>query len=209
MTTYRLYAKNASGDTLFFKADADGADYLADLTAKQAFEVMTTRKSGHRWNDDTQRFTRNRIATFRLVHDSGHVETFTPAEAAAAIAPVVEVTPVTSTTAESLALLQGISAAQELAESRAAEPQYVTVNGRPETGLRWHLCDSSDQPVEAGEHITDTGLNFTLAATPDASCDRESGEPVRIAVTYSGSERLAWIKAEMLVTGWHWEAERV
>lgn len=340
---FRIHAYNASGDTLFFTADADGADHIDGVTATEAYDIMATRKSGHRWNDDTHRFTRNRIARFRLVHASGHSEHITPAEAVAvvnapkptpaaepqaldipAVAPIV-VTPITETTEESLALLAIVAAAVDTerpavpvvlpgqwvritggrfagvettpsmiqpsgwleftTNSRrgfgierknvapgnwepvpyavglhdfnptsggaicvtpvllpngtvtacmepvkgaihdpqayaayyaeltgelkkwVSESQYVTV-AQPGRRTAWHLTDRDGQPVAAGEHITDTGLHFTIDAEPDASCDRRTGEPVRIAVTYRGSG-VAWIKAEMLVTGWSWTPESI
>jgi hypothetical protein len=107
--------------------------------------------------------------------------------------------------------LNVLPAAQGLAalEAIAAEPQHVTISQRRRFGQVQHLVNADNDPVTAGEHITDTGLRFVITDEPDASCDRETGEPVRIAVTYCGSGQLSWIKAEMLVTGWHWQAERV
>lgn len=201
MTTYRLFAKNASGDTLFFTPDADGADYLANLTAKQAFEVMTTRKTGHRWSDDRGRFSRNRIATFRLVHDSGHVETFTPEQAAAAVAtPVVTVEPVTETTEQSLALLNGISA-----ELDARHPaQYVTATDP--NGVTWYLTNRYGHGVEAGKYFAGAPREFAIVQRPTVSGWTASG-PLGVQVRWTQQGTEGFSLATGLVDGWHWRAD--
>lgn len=85
-------------------------------------------------------------------------------------------------------------------ESEAAEPVKV-LHGN--SGTVWHLVDRDGNAVSAGERFTDTGLNFTIDATPDATCDRVTGEPVRIMVTWNVG-RGSWAKVGMLVSGWHW-----
>lgn len=97
--------------------------------------------------------------------------------------------------------LSGLALA-ELDRRHPARPVTVT---HKNTDTTWHLVNRHGHQVEVGEYTTDTGLRFTIAQNPDASCDRSTGEPVRVTVMFSGSERVAWIKAETLVKGWHWE----
>ena len=108
---------------------------------------------------------------------------------------------VTKSTAETLAVLQAVSDA-------TPEPQYVTVAQRHRFGRVWHLVAADNNPVAVGEHVTDTGLRFTITDEPDASCHLDSGEIVRIEVVWADGHR-SWAKVEELVSGWHWQAERV
>lgn len=184
---FRVHAYNASGDTLFFAADADGADHLEDLTAGQAYDVMATRKSGHRWNDDTQRFTRNRIAYFRLVHATGHAERITPAEAVAVVSAAASVEPAAATTAapvvptvlpgQRVRITGGRFAGIETTPSEVQASGWLrfTTNARRGYGIeRQNVAPGNWEPVpySTGLHEFAPEAGGTICVTP---CLRPNG----------------------------------
>lgn len=199
---FRVHAYNASGDTLFFTADADGADHIEGVTATEAYDIMATRKSGHRWNDDTHRFTRNRIARFRLVHASGHSEHITPAEAVAVVsAPKPAPAAVVTIPTIDQATGQIITAAP--LDITAAVRDYIEAEWR---GAALVMADKRDVILA---HLLATNPNMDLTAATfrfhklvAEARDNDSIEPVAAAPKVA--EYVAKTAAEGRCDGGKW-----
>lgn len=121
-------------------------------------------------------------------------------------AEAIEVEPVTTTTAQSLAVFAGI----ERALSAAARPVIV----HDENGLDWHLFGADGKPVIAGEYTARDGDRFTIEAQPEVYFGLSVNEAPRVTEiqwqTIAGRPRrkrqsgMFGAHVELIMDGWHW-----
>lgn len=82
---YRVTAYNAAGEMLYLVPDTDAVMHKTVATVGEAFDLMESVKSAHRWDserhyDRGNGFIRNRVAYFRIMQETGHEEFWTRAQ---------------------------------------------------------------------------------------------------------------------------------
>jgi hypothetical protein len=76
-SSYRLRARNSKGDALHIWPDIEASQLIENLTVKEAYAIMEAHRSGYRFDGETRKPIRNRIADFELIHPMGHKEIVT------------------------------------------------------------------------------------------------------------------------------------
>ena len=69
---YAIHAANAAGQALFLgEVSTDAIQWVEFETATQAMNYVDALRSGLRYDEESGRFVRNRVATIRLIHPLG------------------------------------------------------------------------------------------------------------------------------------------